>query len=188
MLHQASMSVSKLVGSRRYSCLDTYFCYQLIAKIGNKQLHLCDPTHVAFWSLIINTGVDSLFPELPPLVFPLTHWGRATHICVGKLIIIGSDNGLSPCLSPGWGQAIIWTNAGILLIGPLGTNFSEILIEIKENVFESVICEMAAILSRPQCVNTLRPQQNGQYFAHDILKFCSAFPWMAAIVFWYRFY
>ena len=26
----------------------------------------------------------------------LTHWGRVTHICVGKLTIIGSDNGLSP--------------------------------------------------------------------------------------------
>ena len=26
----------------------------------------------------------------------LTHGGRETHICVGKLIIIGSDNGLSP--------------------------------------------------------------------------------------------
>ena len=52
----------------------------------------------------------------------LTHWGRATHICVGNLTIIGSDNGLSPDRS----QAIIWTNARILLIGPLGTNFSEI--------------------------------------------------------------
>ena len=56
----------------------------------------------------------------------LTHWGRVTHICVGKLTILGSDNGLSP----GRRQAIIWTNAGILLIGPLGTNFSEILIKI----------------------------------------------------------
>ena len=54
---------------------------------------------------------------------PLTHWGRVTHICVSKLTIIGSDNGLSPI----WRQAIIWPNAGILLIGPLGTNFSEIL-------------------------------------------------------------
>ena len=26
--------------------------------------------------------------------FILTHWGRVTHICVGKLTIIGSDNGL----------------------------------------------------------------------------------------------
>ena len=46
-------------------------------------------------------------------------------------------------------------NAGMLLIGPYETNFSEILIEIiiHENEFESVIGEMAAILSRPQCVN-----------------------------------
>ena len=26
----------------------------------------------------------------------LTHWGWATHICISKLTIIGSDNGLSP--------------------------------------------------------------------------------------------
>ena len=56
----------------------------------------------------------------------LTHWDQATHICVSKLTIIASDNGLSPVQR----QAIIWTNAGILLIRPLGTNFSEILIEI----------------------------------------------------------
>ena len=49
-----------------------------------------------------------------------------THICVNKLTIIGSDNGLSPDRR----QAIIWTNAGILLIVPLGTNFSEILIDV----------------------------------------------------------
>ena len=53
----------------------------------------------------------------------LTHWGRVTHICVGNLTTIGSDNGLSP----GRRQAIIWTNAGILLIRTLGTYFSEIL-------------------------------------------------------------
>ena len=44
----------------------------------------------------------------------LTHWGRVTHIYVIKLTIIGSDNGLSPDRR----QAIIWTKAGILLIGP----------------------------------------------------------------------
>ena len=60
------------------------------------------------------------------VVCPLTHWGRATHIYVNKLAIIGSDNGLSL----GRRQAIIWTNAGILFIGPLGTNFGEISIEI----------------------------------------------------------
>ena len=59
-----------------------------------------------------------------PLV--LTHWGRVTHICVSKLTIIGSDNGLAP----GRRQAIIWSNAGILLIWPIGTNFSEISVDI----------------------------------------------------------
>ena len=44
-----------------------------------------------------------------------------------KIISIGSDNGLSP----GRCQVIIWTNAEILLIGPLGTNVNEILIEIQ---------------------------------------------------------
>ena len=49
------------------------------------------------------------------------------YICVGNLPMIDSDNGLWP----GWCQAIIWTDAGIFLFGPLGTNFCEILIEIQ---------------------------------------------------------
>ena len=53
-------------------------------------------------------------------------WDRVTHVCVGELTIIGSDNGLSP----GRRQAIIWTNDGILLTRSLGINFSEISIEI----------------------------------------------------------
>ena len=77
-----------------------------------------------------------------------------THICVGKLTIIDSDNGFSP----GRHQAIMWNNAGLLLIEPLGTNFSEISIGIQtffiqENALEHVVCEMASISSRPQCVN-----------------------------------
>ena len=61
-----------------------------------------------------------------------------THICVGKLSIIGSDNGLSP----GQRQAIIRTNAAILLIGPLGTNFSEIVIEIHTFSFKQIHLKM----------------------------------------------
>ena len=53
----------------------------------------------------------------------LTQWGRVTHIFVSKLTIIGSDYGLSP----GRRQAIIWSNTGILLIGPLGANLREIV-------------------------------------------------------------
>ena len=58
----------------------------------------------------------------------LTQWDWVTHLCVSNLKIIGSDNGLST--STVRRQVIIRTNAGILLIRTLGTNFSEILIEI----------------------------------------------------------
>ena len=68
----------------------------------------------------------------------LTHWGRVTHICVSELPNIGSDNGLSP----GRRQAIIWTNAGILLIGTLGIDFSEILREIHIFSFKKMYLKM----------------------------------------------
>ena len=78
----------------------------------------------------------------------LTHWGRATHICGGKLTIIGSDNGLSP----GRREAIIWTIVGILFIGPLGTNFSEILIEINVFSFMKMRLKMSSGKWRPSCL------------------------------------
>ena len=78
----------------------------------------------------------------------LTHSGRATHICVSKLTIIASDNGLSPDRR----QAIIWTNAGILLIGPLGTNFSEILIEIETFSFNKMHLKISSGKWRPSCL------------------------------------
>ena len=68
----------------------------------------------------MNNAVDVAKYTMAVIGGPLTHWGRVAHIWVGKLTIIGSDNGLSP----GRRQAIIWTNAGILLIGHLGRNFS----------------------------------------------------------------
>ena len=58
--------------------------------------------------------------------YKLTHRGRVMHICVSKQTTIGLDNGLAP----GRRQVIIWTNARILLIAPLETNFNEILIKI----------------------------------------------------------
>ena len=85
--------------------------------------------------------------EPKPWKMQLTQWGWETHICVTKLTIMGPDNGFLP----DWCQAIIWTNAGILLIGPLGTNFSEISIKIHTVFFFSrkciwkVVWNMAAI-------------------------------------------
>ena len=97
----------------------------------------------------------TICPDMMIHVLP-NNSGRVTHICVGYLTIIGSDNGLSPCRR----QAIIWTNAGISLIGPLGTNFNDILTKIhtfswKKNASEKVARynNLAAILSRLHCVN-----------------------------------
>ena len=78
----------------------------------------------------------------------LTHWGRVTHICVSNLTTIGSVNGLSP----GRRQAITWTNAGILLIGPLGTNFSEILIEIPTFLLKKMHLKVSSAKWRPSCL------------------------------------
>ena len=77
-----------------------------------------------------------------------THWGRLTHICIGNLTIIGPDNGLSP----GRRQAIIWTNAGILLIGPWGTNFSEILIGIHAFSLKKIHLKMSSAKWRSFCL------------------------------------
>ena len=78
----------------------------------------------------------------------LTLWGQVTHICVTYLTIIASDNGLSPSRR----QAIIWTNAGILLIRPLGTNFNEILIAVHTLSFKKMHLKMSCAKRRPFCL------------------------------------
>ena len=78
----------------------------------------------------------------------VTHRGRVTHICVSKLTNIGSDNGLSP----GWRQAIIWTNVGILLIGTLGTNFTEISIDIHTFSFKKMRMKVLSAKRRTFCL------------------------------------
>ena len=71
----------------------------------------------------------------------LTHWGRATHTHAPvSWAIIGSENGLWPYRR----QDIIWTNAESLLIGPRGTNFSEILIEIPNFLFKKMSLKMSS--------------------------------------------
>ena len=69
-------------------------------------------------------------------------------MCVAYLTIIGSDNGLSPSRR----QAIIWTNVRILLIRPLGANFSEILIEIYTFSFKKMHLKMSSAKRRPFCL------------------------------------
>ena len=81
-------------------------------------------------------------------VILLTHWGRVTNKCVSKLTIIGSGDGLSPDRC----QAIIWTNAGILLIAPVGTNFSELLIKVHTYSFSTMHLNMSSEKWQPPCL------------------------------------
>ena len=76
------------------------------------------------------------------------------HICASDLTIAGSGDGLSP----GRHQATIWTNYGIFLIGSLGTNFREILIEIHTFSFEKMHFELSSAKWHPFCLwfNVLR--------------------------------
>ena len=79
---------------------------------------------------------------------------------VNKSTIVGSDNGLSP----GRRQAIIWTNAGLLLIVPLGTNFNEILIEILTFSFKKMRLKVPSAKQRLCCLglNVLRTHNTVQ--------------------------
>ena len=79
---------------------------------------------------------------------PFIHWGRVTDTRISKLTIIGSDIGLSP----GRRKAIIWTNAVILLIGPLWTNFSKIWIRIQTFSFKKMHLNMSSGKCRPFCL------------------------------------
>ena len=101
----------------------------------------------------------------------ITYWGRMTHICGSKLTIISSDNGLSPRRR----QAIIWTSDGILLIGPVGTSFSEILIEVYTFSFRKIHFKTTAILFRPQFVKLQRICHRGSYeffvWAHNLRRY-----------------
>ena len=91
-----------------------------------------------------------------------------THICVSKLTIIGSDNGLSPDRS----NAIIWTNAGLLLIGPFLTNFSEILIEILTFSFKKMRLKVSSANRRPFCLglNVLKTTKRTLEGRHDSIR------------------
>ena len=70
------------------------------------------------------------------------------HKCVSTLAIPDSSNDLLPIRR----QAIIWTNAGILLFGSLGTNFSEMLFEIQTFTFKKVNTKMLSVKWRPFCL------------------------------------
>ena len=116
-----------------------------VKKPGNKYEIVVHPvTLVWIWCTILWKNMN--------IYDSLTHWGRVTHICVGKLTMIGSDNGLSP----GRRQVIIWINAGLLSIGPLGTNFNENLIKMQNFSFTKMHLKISSVKWRPFCPGGMR--------------------------------
>ena len=107
------------------------------------------------------------FPQLPQMqcvalmlatlschcmkIIILTHWGRVTHTCVSKLTIIGTDNGLPPAPSQYLNQYWNIVNSNFRNRRQWNRKRNS-QISIQRNAFENVVCEMAATLSRPQCV------------------------------------
>ena len=95
----------------------------------------------------------------------LTHWGRLTHICVSKLTIAGSDNGLSPSRP----QAIIWTKCWNIVNWTHGSkiqwNFNRSLyIFIKKSAFQYVFWKMAGIFLSASVLN--------MYWTRSLLLSC----------------
>ena len=82
-------------------------------------------------------NVKTVFPRYGIPMFKIRRsWDRLNSLRP-------SDAYMRRWINHDWRQAIIWTNAEILLIGPLGTNFSEILIEIDIFSFKKMHLKMA---------------------------------------------
>ena len=90
-------------------------------------------------------------------------------MCVSKLTIVASDNGLLTARR----QAIIQTNADLLSIGILGTNFSEFWIKLHMSSFMKMHLKMSPVKWRPFCLNVLRHEHNDRNCPDDIVKYMS---------------
>ena len=98
-----------------------------------------------FWMKKVPAGQLSwIHSNSISLISPLCH----IYVSV-NWVSIASDNGLSPSQC----QAIIWTNAGILSIGPLWTNFNEISIKIHIFTFKKIHLKMSSWKWQPFCLS-----------------------------------
>ena len=83
---------------------------------------------------------------------PVKSLNRVTHICVNKLTIIGSDNGLSHERL----QVTIWSNVGMLFIRTVGRKFGEIWSTIHTFSLNKIYFKPSSAKwrpsSRPKCV------------------------------------
>ena len=130
---------------------------------------------------------------VPTCVLSVPYW-RHEPCYLGSYPLINS----SPCRH----QAIIWTNAGILWNGPLGTNLSEILIKIhtfwlkkwiwkcrQENGGHFVSASMWDLGVRRIYLGHSQLTYRGRDYMTPILQmsFSTSYYWIFAVL-WFRFH
>ena len=147
-----------LIRPCKYSYICLYRCYPEKESWVGKLfiLHLLNVWFNMFSGDIFLSKRDFSFKEAktPGLFAQVWHAHRCLQMMFSwsctdfQLTILGSDNGLSP----GRRQAIIWTNAGIMLIGLFGTNFIEILIKIHTLSFKKMYLKISSAKWRLFCL------------------------------------
>ena len=152
------MASQQWVNSLKLRQNDCYFANDIIKLIFLNE-YVWTLNKILLLSTLIYFTVWIWFKITFWFIISLTHWGRVTHICVSKLIIIGSDNGLAPERR----QAIIWTIARILFIGTLGTYFSQILSEIHTFSFKKMRLKVSSTKWRPFCLGLNELNASGMY-------------------------
>ena len=101
---------------------------------------------VLYFILEVEYVISMMWYQIAPCF--LNNWGRVTHICVNKVSIVDSDNGLVP-----GGVNKCWNIVDWTLRNRIHWTFNQnSYIFIQENPFKNVVWKMAAILSRPRCV------------------------------------
>ena len=109
-----------------------------------------------------------------------THTSRAMHLWVSDPTNIDSDNGLLPGECP----TIISTNAGILLVGPLQTNFNDILFEIQKFSCNKMNLKMLSVKWQPYCLSltvliNLHTNQSGYVEYNSFLAYMQIYSFVA---------
>ena len=107
----------------------------------NTSYHYKPQIWYAHWTVIRNwhlLKINSPPPPPPPpcRIYASLHW-----------VSIGSGNGLPPVRR----QAIAWSNADSLSIGPIGSNFIENWIEILTFSYKKIRLKMSSAKWRPFC-------------------------------------
>ena len=138
-----------------------YGCYNLVLHHCYKQICKCwiiyccyHTTFVLPYIILQIACCKQIDISTYPTSILSTPWGWVTHICIGKLTIIGSDNGLSHGRLPSHYLKQYWNIYLYIYIlnGLLGRYLSEILIGVQMFSFKEMHLKMSSVKWHPFCL------------------------------------